>query len=424
MHKTFVLMTIFIFIPLLTACAGFNLPLQTPATASAGSGNGPSPTNQVGNKTLLAPTLDSRITEAIYTIKKLAPQKRNAKFGKDSFLSKYDLLVQSNNNISLVDLSNGEIQLKQSVPENSYQLIVSTDNTTLAYLSFQTDQTVLSITNLVSGISHTVALPTDAFFIQWVSNERIVVWGKQGKECPYLLFIYDVVSGSKDYPKHSLPDFQKSDCIQLPIINIDGTKVLFPWAIYDLSAGDTKIIEFMKDVPKIPPDYSFRWSDDHLSGFYLNENELYFSLNIRPDQIGDSSSAFEAISLPGFATRGGWWEPASWSSDMMQIGLDLIAADVNSLDYLATNKNIPIDYYSIRLDQKEIVDYSLNRSVLADGVSWGVLEKGFISPDGKYLAWTIYDKISHQPLESHILEQDTGLIMSIPAIDIIGWTVQ
>lgn len=47
--------------------------------------------NQVGNKTLLAPTLDPRGTEAIYTLKKLVHQKRNVKFGKDSFLSKYDL---------------------------------------------------------------------------------------------------------------------------------------------------------------------------------------------------------------------------------------------------------------------------------------------------------------------------------------------
>jgi hypothetical protein len=74
-----------------------------------------------------------------------------------------------------------------------------------------------------------------------------------------------------------------------------------------------------------------------------------------------------------------------------------------------------------------MVNYCLDRSVpheISQLEFAKPVNSGYFSPDGKYLSWTIYSTADYTPpIETQVLELETGKVIVFPNIEIFGWVV-
>lgn len=270
-----------------------------------------------------------------------------------------------------------------------------------------------------------MALPREAVLPKWLDSGKLAVWGGPSNvQCAGLLLIYETSTAEIAYPAYPMPDLQTSECLRLPFLTADGTKIIYPWQMFDFTTGtSTNVLSFMRSIPEYPPDYSLREGDRSISVVYVNGNTLYYLLNTPLAELNRVDLAPKMVSLPGFGTKDGWWQPFTWVPDQMQIGIDLIDRDPDLGELIASSQQVPTRFYIIDFAAHKIFDYDLDRAVFVEGSLPQVIRNGLPSPDGKYFAWTIYNSATGLVIGSKILELSSGSVLSIPEIELFGWLI-
>lgn len=327
----------------------------------------------------------------------------------------------------------GTIDLSRMVIENAEILsdtiihnpVVNGSGDLVAQINRQNEKRVLQIRNISSNEENLVDLPTEAVLAKWLDDTKLAIWGSLSEGgCLHLLSIYDNSTQAIAYPKNPMPNLQKSECAQLPLVTSDGTKIIFPWRMFDFDSGiSAEIFPFMRNIPQILPAYSLKEIDGNISLAYASEDILNFVLNVPIAEINNIDINPETIPLPGLGTKGGWWQPLMWRPTPVQIGIDLIDKGVDPLELLVSGQQVPTRFYLIDLSARKIIDYEMDRAVFAEGSLPQTIYDGFPSPDGEYFAWTIYDSSSRVPIGSKVLEFSSGDVLSIPDVELLGWIV-
>jgi hypothetical protein len=339
----------------------------------------------------------------------------------------FRLLVKvSEYRIGRFNLTNQMVENEESLPETFIDYPVVSDNGfMMAYINIQQNQKELVVRSLALTNEETsIALPKESVLATWVSSSKIAIWGGSPEwQCLRLLLLYDISIAEVSYPKFPAPDYDKSDCVQLPLISSDGTKEIYPWHIFDFENGTSSNgFPFMMNTLKTPSTYSLTGKGNNISIAYVNDNQLSYVLNVPITTMGQVSKP-ETIELLGLATKNGWWQPITWWPDQTKLGMDLIDQNTDPLEFLVSNQQVPTKFYLIDFGAHKIVDYELDRGLFFEKALPQRIYKGFPSPDGKFFAWTIYDGSTGLPIGSKVLELSSGFILSIPELDILGWAV-
>lgn len=334
------------------------------------------------------------------------------------------LIRTSENRLGVMNLSKMEI-------ENEYQLsdsivsypVINEDGVLMAQINRQNDKKLLQIKNLSTDEESWVDLPEESVLAKWLNNTKLAIWGgPTAIGCLSLLLIYDDFTTSTSYPPHPMPELQKTECIQLPLLTTDGTKMIYPWKMFDFQTGiSINAFSFMESVPENPPSYSLREANKKISIAYVNGDKLIYLLNVPLANINEVGINPKVVLLPGLATKNGWWQPFSWWPSRMQIGIDLIDQEVDPLQLLVSGQYAPTNFYFVDFATNKIFDYDLDRAVFTEGSLPQRINYGFPSPDGRYFAWTIYDGSSGLPIGIKVLELSSGFVISIPELEMLGW---
>lgn len=383
----------------------------------------PQETSQRTLPTNPGPTATPTSTNSSFTEINLAHQ------NKQSFsdYSDFHLLVKtSDSNLGVLNLSNMEIQNKALLSDSTVNYPrISSNGVWVAQLNYQDDSKLLQIKNFLTGKEISATLPQEAVLLQWVDDQKVSVWGSSSHlECLDLLLVYDIPIGEIHYPASPMPDLQTAECIQLPLLTSDGMKMIYPWQIYDFEAGTSlDAFPFMRNLTKESPAYLLKEIGGNISVVYAEEDTLYYRLNTALDEIGNPNLFPETTQLPGFGTKDYWWQPFTWITNQMQVGIDLVDQNTDIRELTIQNQPVPTNFFLVDLAEYKIYDYDLDRAVFEDGSLRQTVRTGFSSPDGEYFAWTVYESGTGHPMGSKVLQLSSGFIVSIPNVEILGWVV-
>lgn len=338
----------------------------------------------------------------------------------------FQLIVKdTDNKMGVLNFSNLDIQNKQLLSDSIVNLpVINKNGSLLAQIIRQENNKSLKIINSKTNEERIVTLPKEAVILQWLSQDRLAIWGGSDHvQCLELLMTYDNATDEISYPVHPMPDLQKSQCLQLPTFTSNGTKMIYPWKVFDTTTGTlSDVFPFMNKLYKYPPAYSLKEGKGKVSIAYVNGNELYYLLNTPLDKINDKNLKPEVVTLPGLGTSGTWWQPLGWNSFGKQIAIDLVDPDVDPESVLASGQQVPTKFYILDFSTQQLINYELDRAVLTDGTLPQKVYDVLFSPDDQYIAWTIYDSLSGLPIGSKILELSSGAIVTVPEMEVIGWT--
>jgi hypothetical protein len=339
----------------------------------------------------------------------------------------FHLLVKiSEERMGVFDLSKMEIQNEQPFPDSGISFpVVSDDGMLFAQIIFQGDEKILLVKNIPTNEEISVVLPNEATLPKWLDNEKLTVWGGSSHvQCERLLLTYDTSTAEVLYTGYPMPDLQTQECLRLPFLTADGTKMIYPWQMFDFTTGTSMdVFSFMQNVPEYPPAYSLKEGNGNISIVYVNGDTLKYLLNIPLAEINKADLTPERVLLPGLGTKDGWWQPFTWVPSKMQIGIDLIDQDTDLGELIASHQQVPTKFYLIDLSVHKIFYYELDRAVFVEGSLPQSVRNGFSSPDGAYFAWTIFDSSNARPVGSKVLELSSGHILSIPETEILGWVI-
>jgi hypothetical protein len=394
----------------------------TPPANSASIPTKMQATEPIPTATSSAITLLPTSTVSLFSEIKLGHHVQNA-FSKNP---DFHLIVKdTDNKIGVLNFSNMDTQNKQLLSDSIVNLpVVSENGGLLAQIIRQENSKLLKIINSKTNEERIVPLPKEAVMLQWLSQDRLAIWGgSDHMQCLELLMTYDNATDEISYPIHPVPELQKSQCLQLPTLTSSGTKMIYPWEVFDTTTGtSTDVFPFMNKLYKYPPAYSLKEGNGKVSIAYLNGNVLYYLLNTPLDKINDKNLKPEVVALPGLGTSGAWWQPLRWSSFQKQIAMDLVDRDVDPEGLLASSKQVPTKFYILDFSAQQLINYELDRAVFTDGALPQKVYDVLFSPDDKYVAWTIYDSLSGLPIGSKILELSSGAIVAVPEMEVIGWS--
>ncbi len=381
--------------------------------------------DDISTPTSIASPATMEQDDAVFTSVNISHQDKKGFSANPTF----QLLVRmQENKIGGLNISSGEIELEQQLPDSVIgNPVVSQDGSLIAYIYGLPDQQYLGIRKPASKTEDlSIQLPKEAVVVKWISNSKIAVWGGSAEwQCKHLLLIFDSSTTHANYPKYPAPDLSKSDCLKLPLVTTDETELIYPWQVFDLERGvSTDGFPFMKDFPRTPPAYALKEFNEDVSIAYATEDKLNYALNIPTVDISKVGIDPKMILLPGLATKGGWWQPLTWwQEDQMKLGMDLIDEKTDPLELLVSGQDPPTRFYVVDFNTRQIIDYDLDRGIFTEDALPQRIYDGFPSPDGKYFAWTIYDSLSNLPIGSKVLELSSGFVTSSPQFEILGWIV-
>lgn len=339
----------------------------------------------------------------------------------------FQLLVKTSEyGMGVLNLSNMEIQNEQTFPDSgiSYPAI-SGDGVLFAQIVFQNGQKFLQVKSFLTDNESSLALPSEASLPIWLNDKKLAIWGGSSHlECLNLLLTYDSSTAEITYPAYSMPELQMAECIQLPLLTRDGTRMIYPWKMFDFRTGTSRdVFPFMRNLPQKSSAHSMKEIDENISVVHVKENTLSYLLNVPLGEISKADLTPEKTLLPGLGTKEYWWQPLTWISNEMQIGMDLIDPDTDLEKLTALDQQVPTKFYLIDFAAHKIFDYDLDRAVFVESSPPQSIRNGFPSPDGKYFAWTIYESGTGRPVGSKVLELSSGSILSIPKIELLGWII-
>jgi hypothetical protein len=335
------------------------------------------------------------------------------------------IIKNTENQLGVLNFSNMDIQNKQLLSDSIVNFpVVSENGGSLAQIIRQENNKSLKIINLNTDEERILTLPKEAVMPQWLNRDKLAIWGGSDHvQCLELLMTYDNSTNEISYPVHPVPELQKSQCLQLPSLTANGTKMIYPWEVFDTTTGmSSDAFPFMKKLYKYPPAYSLKVGNGKVSIAYVNENTLYYLLNTPLDKVNDKNLEPEVVALPGLGTSGAWWQTLTWSSGQKQLAMDLVDRDADPEGLLVSGQQVPTIFYILDFSTQKLVNYDLDRAVFTDGTLPQRIYDVLFSPDDKYVAWTIYDSLSGIPIGSKILELSSGAIVAVPEIEVIGWT--
>lgn len=385
-------------------------------------------------------TLENTQTPEVlsFSEKKVCPAKRYISGKYPSFSSSAELVTVVNEKIGLINLKTGEIDIyDQSV--RHVNLYSSPDGKHIAYLSANDETPFLRVFTPSSGqSSKSFAISPDVIFLNWVSNNKIALRTHSSPVgCTQYGGFFDLDTESLVQQRETLSDLDRYQCSLLPAISEDGMKVAYPWQIRDLNTGVIEELRLNMDTNlnnSFPP-YLLDWSDNTISILVFSENRFLYRLNFPLNSLSTQPIKLQTVQMPAFATKDYGSNYPFFGLNMDRLGWDLIAPETDISEYADSSKgNLPTNFYIIDLISKEIFNYCLNRSIPYDGNQFKYIEpadKGYFSPDGKYLAWTIYGEPIEErktgniyiPVETQMLEFGTGKVVVIPDIEVYGWAL-
>ena len=339
----------------------------------------------------------------------------------------FQLLIKTpEEELETINLSNEKIEYIQLLPDSiAGYPVVSPDGSLMAFIIRQGEQKYLQVKKFSSnGDEISAPLPKEAVVIRWLTRNKIAIWGGSADwECLHFLLIFDTIETEINYPKYTMPDLATQECIQLPVQDPSGNRMIYPWQMFDFQNGViTDVFPFFMDLRKNPPTYVLRWKDENVSIAYAAKDSLIYFLNIPVTDI-KTEKVPKITNLPGLATKGGWWQPMVWWQNQSMLGVDLIDVETDPLELLASGHQVPTRFYLLDFDNERIIDYELDRGVFSQSTPVQKISNGFPSPDGKYYAWVIYDGVSGLTIGSKILELSSGYVLSIPRVEALGWVI-
>jgi hypothetical protein len=163
-------------------------------------------------------------------------------------------------------------------------------------------------------------------------------------------------------------NLQKNQCIQLPFLTADGIEMIYPWKMFDTTTGkSTDVLPFMTRFPEYPSVYALNEVDEKVSLAYINENKLYYLLNIPLDKLTNVDLKPEVTTLPELGSRGTWWQPLGWNDGQQQIAVDLLDGNIDPQKMLVSGQQVPTRFYLVDFAAHKIINYDLDRAVFEDG---------------------------------------------------------
>lgn len=401
-------------------------------------------TKEVDNATAVentqTPVIENTQTPEVHSFseKKVCPAKRYISGKYLTYSSSAELVTVVNGKIGLINLKTGEIDVyDQSV--RRVNLYSSPDGEHIAYQSANDELPYLTVFTPSSGQpSKSFALSSDVVFLNWVSNSKIALRTHSNPAgCTQYGGFFDLETESLVQQRETLADLDRYQCSLLPDISEDGMKVVYPWQVRDLNTGAIEEIRLNMDTDlhnPFPP-YLLDWSDNTISILVFSENHFLYRLNFPLNSLSTQLIKLQTVQMPAFATKDYRSNYPFFGLNMDRLGWDLIAPETDISEYADSSKgNLPTVFYIIDLTSNEIFNYCLDRSIPYDGGQFKYIEpvdKGYFSPDGKYLAWTIYGEPIEErktgniniPVETQILELETGRVVIIPDIEVYGWAL-
>lgn len=349
------------------------------------------------------------------------------------FSSEANLITLIDDKLAFVDIKEGRFETYDYVNViDTSSLSVSPDGTRLSYVSgFGDDRKLWLFTPSTKEVPTSFAIPNDISFGRWISNSKIALWSFAD---PYGCYQYDsffdLDTESVTQPSNRIPEMEQSRCIRLPSISSDGLKALYPWQVKDLDSGATYDIFIVDKIVTNPPNYFLGWSNNSVSIGSYQGNTLSYKINLSVNDLNSQPIKLQTVQMPGFATKDSLFRKSPVIEfNMKRFGWDLIDQNVDFSSYHpdAGQDNIPTNFYLVNLEMQQFVNYCLDRNIpiSPEMKDFSIPEqRGYFSPDGRYLAWTIYSNVDYTPpIETQVLDLETGMVAVFKEVEVFGWII-
>jgi len=381
------------------------------------------------HETELPPATTSSL-EPSFSVTKSCPLNRYVLDKYSGFSSDASLVVLIGNKLAILNITTGTTEIYYQITIDRSPLLSSPDAKHLAYLSVSDNEKILwTFTPSTESSPKSFSIPSETVWISWIANDKIALWDRPDSYgCLQYSGFFDLKTESVTRPANRIPELDPTKCRLLPFISEDGLRALYPWRVQDLITGATYEIRFIDSITTDPPLYSFDWTDDSISIVSFKENKLSYVVDLPISGLNDQHIKLQTIQLPAFATKGYYWILPTIGKNIKQFGWDLIERNTEVSDYVDPNKgNLPTNFYMIHLDTNQFTNYCLDRGVPFDPNKVNFVkpvQQGYFSPDDKYLAWTIYSTAEYTPpMETHVLDLETGIVIVIKDLEVFGWVI-
>ena len=347
------------------------------------------------------------------------------------FSSDVSLVTLIESKLVLINLRTGVHKIYDQIVTDRNSLFTSPDGKHISFLSTNGEEKNLWVfTPSIEESPRSFSISSDTVWLSWIDNDKIALWNYPDPNgCHQYDGFFDLQTENITRPNHRIPELDQTKCRLFPSISNDGLKAFYPWQIRDLSTGGTSDIDFIDEITTDPPHYVLDWSDDSISIISFKEEILSYALDLSLSSLNNQPIKLQNVQMPAFATKSHYWTLPIIGSNLRKFGWDLVDRNTDVSGYFAdpSKGNVPTNFFAIALDASQFVNYCLDRSIPYDQGKIDLakpVRQGYFSPDGKYLAWTIYSTADYTPpIETQVLDLETGKVVVIENIETFGWVI-
>jgi len=388
-------------------------------------------------KTLESPVLSTPSTvqtpslEMLFSMTEICPLDRFVLDKYLEFSSNVSLVTLVDSKLALINLRTGIRKIYDQIVTDSNSLFTSPDGKYIAFLSINDiDKNLWVFTPSDAESPKSFPISSDTVWLSWIDNDKIALWNYPDPNgCQQYDGFFDLETENITRPKNRIPELDLTKCRLFPSISNNGLKAFYPWQILDLSTGITSDVHLIDNISTDPPHYVLDWSDDSISIISFKENILSYALDLSVSSLDNQPIKLQNVQMSAFATKSHYWTLPIIGSNLKKFGWDLIDRNTDVSGYYAdpSKGNLPTNFYTIALDTSQFVNYCLDRSIPYDQGKIDLakpVQQGYFSPDGKYLAWTIYSTADYTPpIETQVLDLETGRVIVIEDVETLGWVI-
>jgi hypothetical protein len=417
---------LFSFVFLLYGCISQTASTETPLTVVT------TPLKTLESPALSTPSsVQTPSLETSFSVTEICPLDRFVLDKYLEFSSNASLLTLIDSKLALINLRTGIRKIYDQIVADSNTLFTSPDGKHISFLSTDGENKKLWVfTPSVEESPKSFLISKDTVWLSWIANDKIALWNyPDSNGCQQYDGFFDLKTEDITQPKNRIPELDQTKCRLLPSISDDGLKAFYPWQIRDLSTGTTFDVHIIDNISTDPPHYVSDWSDDSISIMSFKENILSYALDLPRSSLDNQPIKLQNVQMPAFATKSHYWTLPITASNLKKFGWDLIDRDTDVSGYYAdpSKGNLPTNFYTIALDTSQFVNYCLDRSIPhnQEKINFAKpVHQGYFSPDGKYLAWTIYSTADYTPpIETQVLDLETGKVIVFEDIEAFGWVI-